>query len=98
MDKLILDRSTSALLIEQNPKGLGTSIPKIRNASAPSTPIEKTTFGCYGCPGFIKTLRQAGVQCICDAGTVITITATVAFQFLQARGSDEFNAVSKLSW
>ncbi len=66
----------------QYPKGLGNIIPEIAQFAPSIEPIEKTSFGCFGEPGFPQRLKQrapqansllvAGVEChICVVQTVL---------------------------
>jgi nicotinamidase-related amidase len=66
----------------QYPKGLGNIIPEITQSAPGIEPIEKTSFGCFGEPDFLRRLKQrapqansllvAGVEChICVMQTVL---------------------------
>jgi len=44
---------------EQYPKGLGPTVPELRQACA-SGVIEKTSFGCCGEPSFLERMRELG--------------------------------------
>lgn len=46
------------LLTEQYPKGLGPTIPEIRDALATYAPVVKTSFSCCGEPAFIDELKK----------------------------------------
>jgi len=70
------------ILTAQYTKGLGPVVPEIARAAPSVEPIEKTSFGCFGEPGFVAQLRKrapnartlvaAGVEChICVAQTVL---------------------------
>jgi nicotinamidase-related amidase len=56
------------LLTEQYPKGLGTTIPEIRDALASYAPIVKTTFSCYGESTFVEELIKTGRKTVLLAG------------------------------
>jgi len=43
--------------VEQNPKGLGPTIPEIASILSPLKPIEKLSFSCCGSEEFIKKLK-----------------------------------------
>jgi len=46
------------ILTEQYPKGLGHTVPAIKEAMPDITPIEKLTFGCFGDKKFTKALKS----------------------------------------
>jgi nicotinamidase-related amidase len=48
----------SVMVTEQYPKGLGTTVPEIRDALPRYQPIEKMTFDCCGQPAFLGTLKS----------------------------------------
>ena len=48
------------LLTEQYPKGLGPTVPEIRNGLPSYAPIEKLMFGCCGEPSFMQALASTG--------------------------------------
>ncbi len=48
------------IVTEQYPRGLGSTLPAIREACRPYTAIEKTTFSCAGDAGFMAALRATG--------------------------------------
>lgn len=49
---------TGTVVTEQYPKGLGATLPVIREALSPITPIiEKTSFSCWGCEDFHKAVQ-----------------------------------------
>ncbi len=48
------------LLTEQYPKGIGSTVPEIRNALLLYGPLEKLTFNCCEGPGFLDTLNSLG--------------------------------------
>lgn len=45
------------ILTAQYVKGLGPVVPEILEASLESAPIEKTSFGCFGQPDFLRHLK-----------------------------------------
>lgn len=46
------------MVTEQYPKGLGATLPAIKNVLSPITPIiEKTSFSCWGSAGFRKAVQ-----------------------------------------
>ncbi len=134
--------SIPIVLNEQYPKGLGPTVPEIREALPAYAPHEKITFSCCRDGSFsgkfaelkrkkvilvgmeahvcvlqtcIDLLRQGlqvhmvqdstcsrteenfriGIECMRDAGAVITCTETVLFQLLERGGTEEFKAISK---
>jgi nicotinamidase-related amidase len=56
------------LWCEQNPAGLGSTIPEIAGLLKGQAPIEKMTFSCYGEPKFISALEQTGRRQVLLAG------------------------------
>jgi len=70
------------ILTCQSPKALGPIIPEITQLAPGVEPIQKTSFGCFGEPDFLRRLKQrapqatsllvAGVEChICVMQTVL---------------------------
>ncbi len=49
---------TPAVLTSHYTKGLGSIIPEITQAAPGSQPLEKTSFGCFGEPGFLAHLKD----------------------------------------
>lgn len=47
-----------ALVTEQYPKGLGATVPEIRDALPYYRPIEKMTFDCCGQPSFLQEMKE----------------------------------------
>jgi nicotinamidase-related amidase len=56
------------LLTEQYPKGLGVTIPSIRDVLAEYRPILKNTFSCCGVPDVLDRLREARAEAVILAG------------------------------
>ena len=53
------------LITEQYPRGLGSTIPEIKDLLAPGWPlIEKTSFSCFGSPEFRKVITQFPVKSV----------------------------------
>lgn len=48
------------IVTEQYPKGLGPTVPEIKEALPAYVPIEKLTFNCCGVPDFSGSLKRAG--------------------------------------
>jgi nicotinamidase-related amidase len=46
------------MVTEQYPRGLGTTVPEIREALPFYRPVEKMTFDCCGQPAFLEELRE----------------------------------------
>jgi nicotinamidase-related amidase len=46
------------MLSEQDPKGLGRTLPEIRGLLDGVAPVEQAAFSCCGMPGFIDRLRE----------------------------------------
>jgi nicotinamidase-related amidase len=47
---------------EQYPKGLGPTLPELRELLHDAAPFEKTAFSCCGADGFLDRLRATGAQ------------------------------------
>jgi nicotinamidase-related amidase len=56
------------LVTEQYPKGLGPTVPEIKNALPAYAPIEKTTFSCCGEQFFIDAVEETGKKQIILVG------------------------------
>ncbi|MGH7320069.1 MAG: hydrolase [Candidatus Rokuibacteriota bacterium] len=56
------------VVTEQYPKGLGHTLPEIRDALGPIEPISKVTFSCCAVGDFTKQLRQQGTRAVVLAG------------------------------
>lgn len=50
--------SMPVMVTEQYPRGLGTTVPKIREALPFYRPLEKMTFDCCGQPAFLEELKE----------------------------------------
>ncbi len=53
---------------EQYPKGLGKTVPEIREALPAYDPIEKMTFDCCGEPAFLKNVKGHGRRAVILTG------------------------------
>jgi nicotinamidase-related amidase len=56
------------LLTEQYPRGLGPTVPEIRELVPEITPIEKLSFSCCGDDGFLRALKSLDRRQILIAG------------------------------
>jgi len=56
------------VVTEQYPRGLGSTVPEIKEALPAYAPIEKLTFNCCGVPDFSGALEQAGKRKIILTG------------------------------
>jgi nicotinamidase-related amidase len=56
------------LWAEQNPKGLGPTIPELRELLTELQPIEKRSFSCCGQQQFVKQLKKAQCKQVLAAG------------------------------
>lgn len=56
------------LISQQYTKGLGQTIPTLKEAIGEFDPIEKTSFSCCGEPSFITALEKAGKKTVIVAG------------------------------
>jgi nicotinamidase-related amidase len=64
---------------EQYPRGLGPTVPELREALGPAAPIEKLTFDCCGEPTFAPALVATGRSAVvvCGMETHICVLQTV---------------------
>ena len=56
------------LVTEQYPKGLGHTLPELREALGPVEPLEKVTFSCCDAEGFTARLKAAKTKQVILAG------------------------------
>jgi len=56
------------MVTEQYPKGLGTTVPEIREALPVYQPVEKMTFDCCGQPAFLGELKGRGKNTVILTG------------------------------
>jgi len=72
---------------EQYPRGLGPTVPELRAALEPATPVEKLTFDCCGEPSFAPALERAGrsTVIVCGMETHICVLQTVLGLLAQGR-------------
>ncbi len=63
---------------EQYPKGLGPTVPEIREALTPYAPVEKITFSCCGEPDFQDSLSETGRRhvILCGMETHVCVLQT----------------------
>jgi nicotinamidase-related amidase len=66
------------LLTEQYPRGLGTTVPEIRDALPSYKPIEKLMFGCCGEPRFMEAIASTGKKkvILCGMETHVCVLQT----------------------
>jgi nicotinamidase-related amidase len=57
-----------ALFTEQNPRGLGPTLPEIAALVPDFRPVEKTSFSCCGSAGCMQQLRHSGRRDVVVAG------------------------------
>jgi len=64
---------------EQYPKGLGPTVPELREALAPAAPVVKMTFDCCGEPAFTPALEAAdrSTVVVCGMETHVCVLQTV---------------------
>ncbi len=68
------------LVTEQYPTGLGETIPELKTCLKPEVPVlEKTQFGCYDDPGFLRQLQAIGRQqiMVCGLEAHVCVNQTV---------------------
>ncbi len=56
------------ILTEQYPKGLGPTLPEVRELLQDVAPFEKTAFSCCGADGFVDRLRATGTEDVVMVG------------------------------
>lgn len=56
------------VVTEQFPKGLGQTLPEVRDALGPVEPFSKVTFSCCAAEGFTERLRSRGARTVVLAG------------------------------
>lgn len=68
------------IFTEQNPKGLGPTLPEIAALAPDFRPVEKTSFSCCGSPELMQRLRRSGRRDVVVAGieTHVCVYQTVA--------------------
>ena len=54
--------------VEQNPQGLGPTVPEIRELLAGLSPVEKFSFSCWGEKSFVDELKSLGRRQVLLAG------------------------------
>ena len=66
------------LLTEQYPRGLGPTVPEIKEALPSYAPIEKLMFGCCGEPAFMQALASTGKRkvILCGMETHVCVLQT----------------------
>jgi nicotinamidase-related amidase len=71
------------LLTTQYAKGLGPVVPEIREEAPGATPLDKTSFGCFGDEAFVAALEAAERDqlLVCGIETHICVTQTVLGAF-----------------
>lgn len=82
---------------EHYPRGLGVTVPEIRQLCRPFTPVEKIHFSCAGCPPFNEALRDTGRDqvILCGIETHVCIYQT-AFDLVR-EGKQVTTAVDAVS-
>ncbi len=71
---------------EQYPKGLGHTLPEVREAVGPVEPLSKVTFSCCGLSGFAEGLRSQGVRAVVLAGLETHVCVLLTALDLLAEG------------
>lgn len=56
------------IVTEQNPKGLGPTLPELAAVVPDARPVVKTSFSCCGCEPFLEGLRGSGRRDVVIAG------------------------------
>lgn len=54
--------------VEQNPRGLGPTVPEVADLLSGMAPIEKLSFSCCGTDAFLRELRNSGRRQVLLAG------------------------------
>ncbi|MCF8036378.1 MAG: hydrolase [Desulfobacteraceae bacterium] len=68
------------IVTEQNPKGLGPTIPEIQKLLGDFAPVEKTAFNACGDPSFVGKIRETGRSriLVCGIEAHVCVYQTVA--------------------
>ena len=68
------------IVTEQNPKGLGPTIPEIQKLLGDFAPVEKTAFNACGDPSFVGKIRETGRMqiLVCGIEAHVCVYQTVA--------------------
>ena len=74
------------LCTEQNPKGLGPTVPEIAEAMPGVHPITKFSFGCCACEDFMRALQAAGRRNALVAGIETHVCVYQTARELHERG------------
>jgi nicotinamidase-related amidase len=73
-------------LTEQYPKGLGHTLPELRQALGGVEPLVKVAFSCCAIDGFAERLRQAGARAVVVAGLETHVCVLLTALDLMAEG------------
>jgi nicotinamidase-related amidase len=71
---------------EQYPKGLGHTLPEVREALGPVEPIGKVSFSCCAIAGFTDGLRRQGTRAVVLAGLEVHVCVLMTALDLLADG------------
>jgi nicotinamidase-related amidase len=74
------------LVTEQYPKGLGHTLPEVREALGPVEPAAKVAFSCCAIEGFTDRLRQPGTRAVVLAGLETHVCVLMTALDLLAEG------------
>ena len=75
------------VLTEQNPRGLGPTIPELAELLAGVEPLEKLSFSCCGCPAFLQKIEVLGRRQVLLAGIEAHVCVYQTAMDLLARGN-----------
>lgn len=74
------------VVTEQYPKGLGHTLPEVRDAVGPVEPVRKVTFSCCAVDGFTDGLRGRGSRAVILAGLETHVCVLMTALDLLAEG------------
>lgn len=74
------------LITEQYPKGLGSTVPELREALGEGAIPEKTAFSSMGCEGLPASLRETGAQDVLVCGIEAHVCVNQTVHDLLAQG------------
>lgn len=74
------------VVTEQYPKGLGHTLPEVREALGAVEPLAKVTFSCCAVDGFVEGLRQRGTRTVVLAGLETHVCVLMTALDLVAEG------------
>lgn len=78
--------SLPIVVTEQYPKGLGQTLPEVRDALGAPSPVSKVAFSCCDVAGFTEGLRRQGIRAVVLAGLETHVCVLMTTLDLLAEG------------